>query len=133
MTPTSREEQREAHSGYLQERRRLLQARLEARIAAEQHDTNMELLDIDEQLRQMDAHEAARPAATLEELTRAATRVQQIESQIAQLDQMVTGPAAEIFRPMVEGMVRPTLAAQLEQAEQYRADIQRELEEANQA
>lgn len=131
MMPARPNPQRMEYVEYLQEKRRTLIAIRAAKIALAEAECDSDLVDMDEQIRQTERSPASPPRElTVEELTRATKAVQQLESQLESLDVMVREPGlGEALRPLIEGMMRPMLAGQLEHAESYRSRIQAELEE----
>ncbi len=124
---------RDGYMEYLQLKRTSLVAICDAKQALADAECNSDLIDIDEQLRQCAAHPGPGAKPTVDELSRATKTVQQLESQIESLDTMTKDSGlGEAMRPLIDGMMRPMLATQLERAEEYRSEIQKALEETPQ-
>jgi hypothetical protein len=131
MSPSSTA--RSEYSDYLKEKRRRLIALSEAEQARSKAKLEYNLIDIDEEIRQFETNPPPHGLPTVEDLTRASKHVQNLETQIESLDQMVNQPGiGESMRPLIEGMLRPMFVSQLETATEYRTRVQNALEETPQ-
>ncbi len=125
----SPQQQQQDYRAYLVEKRRLLNVMYDAQVAHIEAERAYNLIDAEEQLRQVEARPG--PQANAEDLTQAHARCQEIEAQIEALDGMLESDLGKALGPMAEGIMRPMLLSSLAQATRYREAIQRELEAAH--
>ncbi len=112
---------------YLEEKRRRMQVYFDADQARSKAKFELNIIDVEEEIRQFDTAPPgpAYSRPSVEDLTRATKQVQALESQLEAIEHMITEPGiGEAMRPLIEGIMRPMITAQLESAEDYRTRIQ---------